>query len=76
MKKILLLSIILSCLGCATLTYKTPDGTEVTYSRLFTTADKLEGRIDKTSAYIKTNGQKIDVQALKDVIAALLQTLQ
>lgn len=58
----ILLALILS--GCACLTYQTPDGTKVTYTRLFTGSDAIKGTVG--SATIESQGQKnLDPAALQ-----------
>lgn len=67
MKKLifaLLLMLVLA--GCATMTYKTPDGTEVTYSRLLTTSDTIKGTVG--GATIETTGTKIDTATLQAIL--------
>lgn len=55
--------------GCASLNYETKDGTKVSYFRLFTTADKIEGTVG--AANIKVNNQKIDLDALQSVLSLM-----
>jgi hypothetical protein len=68
--KSLIVLIVLLCAamlaGCASLNYETKDGTKVSYFRLFTTADKIEGTVGAAS--IKVNNQKIDLEALQSVL--------
>jgi ABC-type glycerol-3-phosphate transport system substrate-binding protein len=52
--------------GCASLSYKTADGTEVSYFRFWTTADKIEGQVK--DAKITVNNTKIDAASLQQLI--------
>lgn len=68
--KLLALSIILILLaGCAAVTYKTADGTEVTYRRFLISQDSIEAKVG--DATVKANGQKVDNAALLALISAL-----
>lgn len=72
MKGIIVLIIIVCIVmmyGCASLNYETKDGTKVSYFRLFTTADKIEGTVGE--ANIKVNNQKIDLDALQSVLSLM-----
>lgn len=70
MKKLLIgLAIAFLFCGCASVNYEKADGTKVTYSRLFTTADSLEVTVGDASA--KVNGQKIDATTLNALIQVL-----
>jgi hypothetical protein len=62
---------ILMTFGCASLSYTAPDGTKVTYTRFFTTADNIKGTLNPAS--IEANGQKIDTQLLQQMLGVLLQ---
>lgn len=42
--------------GCATLTYESPDGTKVTYTRFCTGSDSIKGQAG--TATIEAQGQK------------------
>jgi hypothetical protein len=66
---ITLFCIVLMLGGCASLNYETKDGTKVSYFRLFTTADKIEGTVGE--ANIKVNNQKIDLDALQSVLSLM-----
>ncbi len=57
--------------GCASLTYKAPNGTEVTYSRLFTSSDIIKGKVG--DATVESRGQQIDTAALQQLLSILLQ---
>lgn len=64
MKKIGILAIfILALSGCAHTQYKAPDGTEVSYTRLFTTSDSIKAEVG--AAKIESNGQKVDAEIVK-----------
>ena len=66
MKVLIVLLVCVALCGCASLSYETKDGTKVSYFRLFTTADKIEGTVGAAS--IKVNNQKIDLEALQSVL--------
>ncbi len=71
MKKIVfLLILIIMFFGCARLTYQAPDGTKVTYSRLFTSSDIIKGKVGDAS--IEARGQHvIDPAALQAILSIL-----
>jgi hypothetical protein len=69
MKTLVIAVCILALAGCASLKYETADGTKVTYSRLFTTADSIEGTVG--TAKIKVGGQKIDASTLNALLGIL-----
>ena len=72
MRKLICICTILLLTGCASLTYRSPDGTEVTYSRLFTASDVIEGKVGEAS--IKARGQQvIDPAALQAILGLLLK---
>lgn len=53
--------------GCASLTYESPDGTKVTYTRVLTGCDTIKGQAG--SARIEAQGQQtIDPEVLQAVI--------
>lgn len=52
--------------GCASVSYQSADGTSITYSRLFTTADSIDVKVGNASA--KVNGQKIDAASLSTLL--------
>ncbi len=64
---ILVLGFLLT--SCAFTSYTKGD-VKVTHVRLFTTADSIEAEVGE--AKVKTNGQKIDVEALGKVLGALV----
>ena len=72
MKKLIILLIALSLIGCASVTYKkSPDGTEeATYSRLFTTSDAISA--DLKTGRIESQGQKIDAALLQQILQVLM----
>jgi uncharacterized protein YceK len=73
MKLFIVVGIICLCLtGCASLHYQTADGTTVSYTRLFTTADSTEATVGNAS--IKVNGQKIDAATLNALLGLLNST--
>jgi hypothetical protein len=60
---------VLLLVGCANVRYVTTDGTrttEVTYTRFWTTADAIEGKVG--DAQVKANGQKIDISTLQSIL--------
>jgi len=69
MKVLLVIICVAMLAGCASLSYETKDGTKVSYTRLFTTADKIEGNVG--AANIKVNNQKIDLEALQSVLSLM-----
>ena len=72
MRKLICICTIFILTGCASLTYKSPDGTKVTYSRLFTTSDVIEGKVGEAS--IRARGQQvIDPAALQAILGILLK---
>jgi len=73
MKRLTVLSIgLLMLVGCASMNYETKDGTRVSYTRLFTSADSIEAKVGE--ATVKANGQKIDVTALQSLLNVLNST--
>lgn len=50
------LTICMVLMGCATLTYESPDGTKVTYTRFCTGSDSIKGQAG--TATIEAQGQK------------------
>jgi hypothetical protein len=70
MKTLVLAVAVLALLGgCAMVSYQSADGTSVSYSRLFTTADSLKVKVGDATAEV--NGQRIDAATL----GALLNVL-
>lgn len=65
----LLFVVVFMLAGCASLKYETADGTKVSYNRLFTTADTIEGNVG--TAKVKVGGQKIDATVLGAFLSAL-----
>lgn len=59
----LILLIAVCCLvllnGCASLSYKTANGTEVTYTRFLTSMDSIEAKVGE--AYVKANKIEVDI---------------
>jgi uncharacterized protein YceK len=55
MKKIAIILVVLVLTGCATTQYKSPDGTEITYTRFATTADSIKA--EAGNAKVESNGQ-------------------
>ncbi|MEN6375535.1 MAG: hypothetical protein ABFD75_12275 [Smithella sp.] len=77
MKKIFVLLMALALTGCASLSYEAKEGTKetkVSYSRLFTTSDKISGELPG-GAKIESNNQKIDAATI-EAILKLLGTIQ
>lgn len=69
-------TILLACIlgiallaGCAAVTYKTADGTEVTYRRFLISQDSIEATVG--GATVKANGQRVDNAALIALISAM-----
>jgi hypothetical protein len=70
MKRLLIILPIMMLCGCASLNYQAPDGTKVTYSRLFTQSDTIIGKIGEAS--IESKGQQvIDPASLKAILSVL-----
>lgn len=57
-------------IGCASLTYESPEGTKVTYKRFMTGADVIKGQTGE--AKIETHGQKSIDPALMEIIVKSL----
>ncbi len=75
MRRLILFILVIILSGCATLTYRSPDGTEVTYSRLFTTSDVIKGKVGDAS--IQAQGQQvIDPAALQTILGIILRGQQ
>jgi len=53
--------------GCAHMTYETPDGTKVGYTRIWTSADSIEGNVG--TAKVKVGGQKNNTEFLNAITA-------
>ena len=71
MKKTLIILLVIVLSGCATLSYKAPDGTEVSYTRFATNSDNITGQIG--DATINSQGQKVDtkiIDALTNLVNA------
>ena len=60
---IILLGLTIGTIGCASVSYKTADGTEVSYSRFLTSADSIEAKVG--TAYVKANKVGIDAETLQ-----------
>lgn len=73
MKKIVIILAMLVLIGCATMQYKAPDGTEINYTRFATTSDSIKAEVG--DAKVESNGQKIDTKTLTAIIE-LLKTIQ
>jgi len=69
MKLIMVLLVTILFTGCAFTSYTKGD-VKVSHIRLFTTADSIEAEIG--DAKVKTNGQKIDSDALSKILGALI----
>ena len=67
--KCLLIVVAFVLSGCAFTSYTKGD-IKVSHMRLFTTADSIEAKVGDAS--VKTNGQKIDADALGKVLGALI----
>ena len=73
MKKIAIILVVLVLTGCATTQYKSPDGTEITYTRFATTADSIKA--EAGNAKVESNGQKVDtkiIDALTNLVNAAM----
>ena len=66
MKVLLVIVCVAMLAGCASLSYETKDGTKVTYTRFWTTADSIEGNVGE--AKIKVNNTKIDPVTLQSLL--------
>lgn len=73
MKKIVIILAMLVLIGCATMQYKAPDGTEINYTRFATTSDSIKA--EAGNAKVESNGQKIDTKTLTAIIE-FLKTIQ
>lgn len=69
MKKVFLVLLALVISGCASLTYQSKDGIQITYTRIFTASDSIEGKLG--DAYISAKGQKIDAATLQAILNIL-----
>ncbi len=69
MKRLLFILLAFTLSGCASLTYQSPDGTKVTYTRLFTASDTIKGTLG--TATIESQGQKIDATTLNAILNIL-----
>lgn len=70
MKKFILFWMVFFLVGCAHLTYQSPDGVRITYSRLFTSSDIIKGKVGDAS--IEAKGQHvIDPAALQAILNIL-----
>lgn len=65
MKKTLIILMVIVLSGCATLSYKAPDGTEVNYTRFATTSDNITGQLG--NAQIESKGQAIDTKVIESL---------
>lgn len=73
MKKIVIILAMLVLIGCATMQYKAPDGTEVNYTRFATTSDNIKA--EAGNAKVESSGQKIDAKILT-AITEFLKAIQ
>jgi uncharacterized protein YceK len=69
MKVAIVLLVCVALCGCASLSYETKDGTKVSYTRFWTTADSIEGNV--ANANIKVNNTKIDAATLQSLLNLL-----
>lgn len=69
MKKIAIILVVLVLTGCATMQYKSPDGTEINYTRIATTSDSIKA--EAGNAKVESSGQKIDAKTLTAIIEFL-----
>lgn len=68
--KYLLIALMIFMAGCASLTYESPDGTKVTYTRFMTGSDTIKGSVPGAS--IESQGQKaIDPETLQNILQLL-----
>lgn len=68
MKYLLIVTLIVILSGCAITSYTKGD-ISVSHMRLFATADSIEAKVG--DAEVKTNGQKIDSEALGKFLSAI-----
>lgn len=73
MKKIVIILAMLVLIGCATMQYKAPDGTEINYTRFATTSDSIKAEVG--DAKVESSGQKIDAKVL-EAITEFLRAVQ
>jgi len=73
MKKLFIMLMALTVTGCATMQYKSPDGTEISYARFATTSDNIEAEVG--NARVVSNGQKIDAKVMT-AITEFLKAVQ
>jgi uncharacterized protein YcfL len=72
MKKILLVVLLtFTLVGCASLTYQTPEGTKVTYRRLLTGADMIKGQVGNATVEAKGQQQTLDADKINTLIKIL-----
>lgn len=69
MKALIVVALVAALSGCAMVSYTTPDGTKVTYSRFMTSSDSIEAKVG--DADVKANGQKIDIEAVAALLSAV-----
>ncbi len=69
MKVLIVLMCAAMLAGCASLNYETKDGTKVSYTRFWTTADSIEGNVG--DAKIKVNNTKIDAATLQSLLSLM-----
>jgi hypothetical protein len=70
MKTLIIILLALTiCSGCATLKYESADGTKITYTRFFTTSEKVDAKIKDGS--LKMGNQTIDTATLQSLIKLL-----
>lgn len=64
-----MIGFVIGMVGCASVTYKTSDGTEVSYTRFLSSADSIEAKLGTT--YVKANKVGIDAETLQYVLGIL-----
>jgi len=67
MRKLVIMFCIFLLYGCAHVTYVSPDGTRVTYTRVLTSSDEIKGSVP--GAAVSVTGQKgVDAELLKAIV--------
>lgn len=63
MKLFLLILSLCILTGCATVSYESPDGTKVSYTRFLTASDNIKAKVGDSS--VEANGIKLDMATVQ-----------
>jgi hypothetical protein len=67
---LVMLVILAGCIpGCVNVKFTAKDGTQVSYTRLLTNVDRIEGEVGDNK--IKVGGSQVNVEALTDLLKAI-----